>query len=52
MLEMIDGKYFTKKYPNYVDMDDWAPIIRYAEVLLNYAEAEHRSCFCSKDLIR
>ncbi len=23
-------------------MDDWAPIIRYAEVLLNYAEAEAR----------
>lgn len=42
MLEMIDGKYFTKKYPKYVDMDDWAPIIRYAEVLLNYAEAEAR----------
>lgn len=42
MMTMIDGKYFTAKYPKYVDMDDWAPIIRYAEVLLNYAEAEAR----------
>lgn len=42
LLELVDGRYFTKKYPSYVDMDDWAPMIRWAEVLLNYAEAEAR----------
>lgn len=42
LLEMIDGKYFTKKYPNYINMEDWAPMMRYAEVLLNGAEAEAR----------
>jgi hypothetical protein len=30
---------FTKKYPDVTDRADWAPIIRYAEVLLNNAEA-------------
>jgi hypothetical protein len=34
--------YFTYKYRDYATMDDWAPIIRYAEVLLNVAEAEAR----------
>lgn len=42
LLELVDGRYFTKKYPRDVDMDDWAPMIRWAEVLLNYAEAEAR----------
>lgn len=42
LTELVDGRYFTKKYPKYIDMDDWAPIIRWAEVLLNYAEAEAR----------
>ncbi len=34
--------YFTDKYSDYVGRSDAAPIIRYAEVLLNYAEAEVR----------
>jgi hypothetical protein len=31
------------KYKTYEKMADWAPILRYAEVLLNYAEAEART---------
>lgn len=42
LLQIVDGKYYTKKYPKYVNMDDWAPIMRYAEVLLNGAEAVAR----------
>lgn len=34
--------YWTKKYPGNEKMTDWSPILRYAEVLLNYAEAEVR----------
>lgn len=34
--------YWTKKYPTNEKMTDWTPILRYAEVLLNYAEAEVR----------
>jgi hypothetical protein len=34
--------YWTNKYPGREKMTDWAPILRYAEVLLNYAEAEVR----------
>lgn len=34
--------YWTNKYPGKEKMTDWAPILRYAEVLLNYAEAEVR----------
>ncbi len=38
-----DGRsYYTNKYRNIRTRDDWAPIIRYAEVLLNMAEAEAR----------
>lgn len=33
---------FTKKYTDLVNMSDYAPIIRYAEVLLMQAEAEAR----------
>jgi hypothetical protein len=33
---------FTKKYTRYTNMDDFAPHIRYAEVLLTLAEAEAR----------
>lgn len=33
---------FTKKYTDVVNMSDYAPIIRYAEVLLTQAEAEAR----------
>jgi hypothetical protein len=35
--------YWSLKYRSDPDWADWAPIIRYAEVLLNYAEAEARS---------
>jgi hypothetical protein len=31
--------YFCGKYPNFTIQSDYAPVIRYAEVLLNYSEA-------------
>ncbi|MBV8254956.1 MAG: RagB/SusD family nutrient uptake outer membrane protein [Chitinophaga sp.] len=34
---------FTTKYTDYANKGDWAPIIRYAEVLLNAAEAYNRT---------
>jgi hypothetical protein len=34
--------YFSNKYRNVTAQDDWNPIIRYAEVLLNAAEAHAR----------
>ncbi|RYE21581.1 MAG: RagB/SusD family nutrient uptake outer membrane protein [Sphingobacteriaceae bacterium] len=34
---------FNYKYRDYVNRSDWAPIIRYAEVLLNVAEAYSRT---------
>jgi hypothetical protein len=34
------GMWFTSKYTDIAGRGDWAPIIRYAEVLLNYAEAQ------------
>ncbi|WP_165760323.1 RagB/SusD family nutrient uptake outer membrane protein [Niastella populi] len=34
---------FTTKYTEVATRGDWAPIIRYAEVLLNYAEAQART---------
>lgn len=34
--------YFSNKYRNITTQDDWNPIIRYAEVLLNVAEAQLR----------
>ncbi len=37
------GGYFTRKYPDYVARTDNSPIIRYAEVLLNLAEALART---------
>jgi hypothetical protein len=36
------GRLFTTKYRDYTTNTDYAPIIRYAEVLLNLAEAEAR----------
>lgn len=33
---------FTSKYTDITNRADWAPVIRYAEVLLNYAEAQAR----------
>jgi hypothetical protein len=35
-------QYWVDKYKTYEKMTDWTPILRYAEVLLNYAEAEAR----------
>lgn len=34
--------YFTYKYRDYINRSDYTPIIRYAEVLLNVAEADAR----------
>ncbi len=42
LLLEVDGLWFSNKYTNPSTMTDYAPIIRYAEVLLNYAEAEAR----------
>lgn len=42
----LDGTYkhfFTKKYTDYTTQSDWAPILRYAEVLLNVSEAYART---------
>lgn len=39
----INGFLFTTKYPDVARRSDWAPIIRYPEVLLNYAEAQART---------
>jgi len=36
------GRLFTTKYTEYVNGNDFSPILRYAEVLLNLAEAEAR----------
>ena len=36
------GYFYTTKYPDVATRADWAPIIRYAEVLLTYAEATAR----------
>lgn len=33
------SSFFTNKYPDIATRSDWAPILRYAEVLLTYAEA-------------
>jgi starch-binding outer membrane protein, SusD/RagB family len=37
------SRYFTHKYRDYTNWTDFPPIIRYAEVLLNIAEAESRT---------
>ncbi|HUW93792.1 MAG TPA: RagB/SusD family nutrient uptake outer membrane protein [Bacteroidales bacterium] len=34
-----DGKVYFAKFPTGPNSTDWAPVIRYAEVVLNYAEA-------------
>ncbi len=36
------GYVFTNKYPDVATRADWAPILRYAEILLTYAEASAR----------
>ncbi|HMR91336.1 MAG TPA: RagB/SusD family nutrient uptake outer membrane protein [Chitinophagaceae bacterium] len=37
-----EGYIFTNKYPDVGTRSDWAPVIRYAEILLTYAEAAAR----------
>nr|WP_295868746.1 RagB/SusD family nutrient uptake outer membrane protein [uncultured Chitinophaga sp.] len=39
----VDNYYFSYKYRDGLNKSDWAPIIRYAEVLLNAAEAYART---------
>ena len=38
-LNLTGGKYFLTKFPDYTTLTNYAPVIRYAEVLLNRAEA-------------
>lgn len=33
------ASFYTRKYPDVGTRADWAPVIRYAEIILNYAEA-------------
>jgi len=42
-LVLADGNYFLSKYPDFTTLTNYAPVIRYAEVLLNRAEALVRS---------
>ena len=39
---MVESMVWSHKYRAGTVMNDWTPVIRYAEVLLNYAEAEAR----------
>jgi hypothetical protein len=39
MVLNADGKTYFAKFPTGPNPTDWAPVIRYAEVLLNYSEA-------------
>ena len=38
-LYLSDGNYFLTKFPDYTTRTDYCPVLRYAEVLLNRAEA-------------
>jgi len=38
-LVLAGGNYFLNKYPDFTTLTNYAPVIRYAEVLLNRAEA-------------
>jgi len=42
-LYLDGGKYFLTKYPDFTTLTNYAPVIRYAEVLLNRSEAIVRS---------
>ncbi|MBV8255603.1 MAG: RagB/SusD family nutrient uptake outer membrane protein [Chitinophaga sp.] len=42
LLTKVGSKYYMTKFAGPPPFTDWAPIIRYAEVLLNYAEAKVR----------
>lgn len=43
MVHTDDIRFFTNKYRDYALKTDFAPVIRFAEVILNVAEAESRS---------
>jgi hypothetical protein len=43
MVETIAGVKYTNKYKDGVTYTDAAPVIRYAEVVLNMAEAQARN---------
>lgn len=42
MIKTVAGRKYTNKYSDIVNLTDAAPVIRYAEVLLNMAEAQAR----------
>ncbi len=42
-LLLSDGNYFLTKFPDYTTLTNYCPVMRYAEVLLNRAEAIVRS---------
>jgi len=42
-LRSDNGKFYLKKYAKAIPYTDYVPVIRYAEVLLNYAEAAART---------
>ncbi|QNE40383.1 RagB/SusD family nutrient uptake outer membrane protein [Hymenobacter sp. NBH84] len=42
LLQATSARYYSYKYKDAANNTDWAPIIRYAEVLLNQAEAQAR----------
>ncbi|WP_409417264.1 RagB/SusD family nutrient uptake outer membrane protein [Flavobacterium sp. PS2] len=42
MVTTVSGRKYTNKYTDVTNMTDAAPVIRYAEVVLNMAEAEAR----------
>jgi hypothetical protein len=42
-MTLVSSKYYLTKYPDYTNGADYAPIIRYAEVLLSRAEALAKS---------
>ena len=43
LIELKSGKYYLKKYAKVSPFIDYIPVIRYSEVLLNYAEAALRT---------
>jgi hypothetical protein len=46
-----EGVYYNNKYRDATTKADWAPIIRYAEVLLNVAEADARTSNSAQALL-
>ncbi|SHG09094.1 SusD family protein [Bacteroides luti] len=43
LIELKSGKYYLKKYTKVSPYIDYIPVIRYSEILLNYAEAALRT---------